>query len=46
MGIDDDELTGLDVVTAAELFDTQKGPVIGIFHEYAHLGMGRSLHAA
>ena len=35
----DDQLTGLDVVTAA-LFDTQKGPVIGIFHEYAHIGKG------
>ena len=26
--------------------DTQKGPIIGIFHEYAHLGKGRSIHAA
>ena len=25
--------------------DTQKGPIIGIFHEYAHLGKGRSIHA-
>ena len=46
VGIDDHELTGLDVVTAATPFDTQKGPVIGIFHEYAHLGKGRSIHAA
>ena len=38
-------MTGWDVVTAAALFDTQKGPVIGIFHEYAHLGKGRSIHA-
>ena len=45
VGIDDHELTGLDVVTAAALFDTQKGPVIGIFHEYAYLGKGRSIHA-
>ena len=44
--IDDHELTGLDVVTAEALLDTQKGPVIGIFHEYAHLGKGRSIHAA
>ena len=28
VGIDDHELTGLDVVTAAALFETQKGPVI------------------
>ena len=45
VGIDDLELTGLDVVTAAALFDTQKGPVIRIIHEYAHLGKGRSIHA-
>ena len=24
--------------------DTQKGPIIGIFHEYAHLGKGKSIH--
>ena len=46
MDIDEHELTGLEVVTAAALFDTQKGPVIGIFHEYAYLGKGRSIHAA
>ena len=46
VGIDDHELTGLNVVTAAALFDTQKGPIIGVFHEYAHLGKGRSIHAA
>ena len=34
------------MVTAAALLDTQKGPIIGIFHEYAHLGKGRSIHAA
>ena len=46
VGIDDHELTGLDVVTAAALFDTWKGPVIGIFHEYGHFGKGRSIHVA
>ena len=46
VGIDDHELTGLNVVTAAALMDTQQGPIIGIFHEYAHLGKGRSIHAA
>ena len=33
-------------MTTAALFDTQKGHFIGIFHEYAHLGKGRSFHAA
>ena len=46
VGIDDHELTGLNAVTAAALLDTQKGPIIGVFHEYAHLGKGRSIHAA
>ena len=46
VGIDDHEVTGLNVVTAAALLDTQKGPIIGVFHEYAHLGKGRSIHAA
>ena len=46
VGIDDHELTGLNVVTAATLLDTQKGPIIGVFHEYTHLGKGRSMHAA
>ena len=45
VGIDDHELTGLNVVTAADLLDTQKGPIIGIFHEYAHFGKGKSIHA-
>ena len=31
VGIDDHELTGLNVVTAAALLDTQKGPIIGVF---------------
>ena len=46
VGIDDHELTGLNVVTAAALLDTQKGPIIGVFHEYAHRGKGRSIPAA
>ena len=46
VGIDDHELTGLNVVTAAALLDTQKGPIIGIFHEYAHLGKGKSIYAS
>ena len=46
VGIEDYELTSLNVVTAAALLDTQMGPNIGIFHEYAHLGKDRSIHAA
>ena len=46
VGIDDHELTGLNVVTAAARLDTQKGRTIGVFHEYAHHGKGRSTHGA
>ena len=46
VGIGDHELTGLNVITAATLLDTQKGPIIGVFHEYAHHGKGKSIHAA
>ena len=46
MGIDENELTGLNDVTTAECFEAQKGPVIGIFHEYVLLGKVRSIHAA
>ena len=46
VGIDDHELTGLNVDTVAALLNTKKGPVIGILHEYAHLGKGKSIHAA
>ena len=38
VGIDDHELTGLNVVTAAALLDTQKGPIIGVFHDMLTLG--------
>ena len=34
------------MVTAAALLDTQKGPIIGIFHEYAHFGKDKPIHAA
>ena len=34
------------MVTAAALLDTQKGPIIGIFLEDAHLGKGESIHSA
>ena len=44
-GIDNHEVTGLDVVTAATLLNTS-GKVIGIFNEYAYLGKGSSIHSS
>ena len=43
-GIDNHEVTGLDVVTAATLLNTSHGKVIGIFNEYAYLGKGSSIN--
>ena len=45
IGIDNHEVTGLDIVTAAGLYSTQLGTIVGIFHEYAYLGKGRSIHS-
>ena len=45
-GIDNHEVNGLDVVTAATLVNTSLGKVIGIFNEYAHLGKGSSIHSS
>ena len=45
-GIDNHEVTGLDVVTAATLINTSQGKVIGIFNEYAYLGKGSSIHSS
>ena len=45
-GIDNREVTGLDVVTAATLLNTSQGKVIGIFNEYAYLGKGSAIHSS
>ena len=45
-GIDNHEVTGLDVVTAATLLNTSQGKVIGIFNEYAYFGNGSSIHSS
>ena len=45
-GIDNHEVNGLDVVTAATLLNTSLGKVIGIFNEYAHLGKGSYIHSS
>ena len=45
IGIDNPELTGFDNVSAASLLATNQGKIIGIFHEYAHLGKDSSIHS-
>ena len=44
--IDNHEVTGLDVVTAATLLNTPQGKVIGILNEYAYLWKGSSIHSS
>ena len=44
--IDNHEVTGLDVVTAATLLNTPQGNVIGIFNEYVYLWKGSSIHSS
>ena len=44
--IDNHEVTGLDVVTAATLLNTPQGKVIGIFNEYAYLLKGSPIHSS
>ena len=45
-GIDNHEVTGLDVVNAATLLNTPQGKVIGIFNEYAYLWKESSIHSS
>ena len=44
--IDNHDVAGLDVVTAATLLNTSLGKVIGIINEYADLGKGSSIHSS
>ena len=44
--IDNHEVTGLDVVTAATPLNTSQGKVIDIFNEYTYLGKGSSIHSS
>ena len=45
-GINNHEVTGVDVVTAATLLNTSQGKVIGIFNEYVYFGKGSSIHSS
>ena len=45
-GIDNHEVTGLDVVTAATPLNTSQRKVIAIFNDYIYLGKGSSIHSS
>ena len=45
MGIAGNSLEDLRIVTVAGFIESTKGPVIGIFHQDAHYGKGKSIHS-
>jgi hypothetical protein len=44
-GIADNSLTQIPICTVAGLIQTQHGPIIGVFHPYAHQGTGKTIHS-
>ena len=45
-GIDGHQLSNLEIVTAGGYMNSDKGPIIGIFHQYAHIKTGNSIHSS
>jgi hypothetical protein len=45
-GLAEKTLSNLPVCTVAALIQTNKGPIIGIFHQYAHYGKGQTVHSS
>ena len=45
-GIDNHQLTDIPIVTAAGVITTQKGPVIAIMNQYAHINRGNTIHSS
>jgi len=44
-GIGDKAIPNLPLCTVAALIQSHKGPIIGIFHQYAHYGRGHTIHS-
>jgi hypothetical protein len=44
-GIDNHQCTNIDIGTVGGVIQTQKGPVIGIMHQYALLNKGATIHS-
>ena len=44
-GITDMSVHDLPICTVAALIETHKGPIIGLFHQYAHYGNGKTVHS-
>jgi hypothetical protein len=44
-GITDNAVKNLDIVLGAGLLQSNRGPVIGLFPQYAYLGKGKTIHS-
>jgi Reverse transcriptase (RNA-dependent DNA polymerase) len=44
-GIADKSVSNLPLCSVAGLIETHRGPIIGIFHQYAHYGKGKTVHS-
>ena len=45
-GIDNHQVRDVPIVTAGGVINTTRGDVIGIFHQYAHINKGASIHSS
>jgi hypothetical protein len=45
-GLDNHQVPDLDIVTAVAYLQSQRGPVIGIFHGYARMPNGHTIHSS
>jgi hypothetical protein len=45
-GIDNHQMVKIPIVTAGAYMNSNKGPVIGIFHQYGWVKSGRSIHSS
>ena len=45
LALRDNTLQQIPVCTVAGLIQTQHGPIIGVFHQYAHQGTGKTIHS-
>jgi hypothetical protein len=44
-GIGAKSVTNLPICTVGAVIQTQKGPIIGVFNQYAHYGKGQTVHS-
>ena len=45
-GIGDSSINNLNLCTVAGVIQTTSGPIVGIFHQYANYGSGKTIHSA